>query len=322
MRLRELDDRLVPRLAGGLRRLLDRVPGVRSRVPPPGARPAAVPAAPATRQNEAADPLDDEARRGGLLGLVRDVPQLAALVVAAVFLSAGAFVLDRAGDERAAERLDVPGVADGEPLSPSAVLGPEIGADVAGYLARTREDVAALASRDSEGRYIALVHLSDYVTPAALPTALQGLSVGRVYARVPAAGELAEVLEVPTPDDPVAVLQAVYARTAADKRELEAEFRGLADSIDGTAPQDADDKAAYLADADRVAAEAAAYASGCACVFAAVVEGTAAALARLLDAPSVRGVEVAGRGTELAALEVRPLWPEQSGVVPSPPPAP
>jgi hypothetical protein len=320
MRLRELDDRLVPRLASGLRSLLGHVPGVGSRLPAPGPpQPVAVP----TRRSAArADPLEEEGAHGGLLGLVRDVPQLAALVVAALFLSVGAFVLDRAGDERVAERLDVPGVADREPLSPSAALGPEVGADVAGYLRRTREDIAALASRDSEGRYIALVLLSDYVAPTALPATLEGRSVGRVYARVPAAGELAEVLEVPTPDEPVAVLQAVYARTATEKREQEAEFRGLAESIEGTAPQDADDKAAYLVDAERVAVEAEAYAAGCACVFAAVVEGTAAALARLLDTPSVRGVEVAGRGTELADLEVRPLWPDQSGVVPSPPPAP
>ena len=320
MRLRELDDRLVPRVAAGLRRALGRVPGVRSRVPEPGA-PARV-AVPATSAAPAPDPLDEEATHGGLLGLVRDVPQLAALVVAAIFLSVGAFVLDRAGEERAAELRDVPGVEDAEPVSPSAALGPEVGADTAGYLSRAREDVAALASRDSEGRYIALVLLSDYITPEALPTTLQGFRVGRVYARASEAGELAEVLEIPTPDDPVAVVQAVYTRTAAERREQEAEFRGLADSIEGTAQQDVDDKAAYVADAERVAAEADAYAASCACVFAAVVEGTAASLARLLDAPSVRGVEVAGRGTELATLEVRPLWPEQSGVVPTPPPAP
>jgi hypothetical protein len=69
-----------------------------------------------------------------------------------------------------------------------------------------------------------------------------------------------------------------------------------------------------------VAAEASAYASDCACVFAVVVEGTARALAGLLDAPGVRGVEVAGRGTELPGLEVLPLWPEQTGVVPTTPP--
>ena len=320
MRLRELDDRLVPRLATGLRRALDRVPGVRARIPAPG--PPARVSVPAARPAPGPDPLDEEATHGGLLGLIRDVPQLAALVVAAVFLSVGAFVLERAGDERAAERQDVPGVEDAEPVTPSAALGPEVGTDVAGYLSRSREDVAALASRDSEGRYIALVLLSDYIAPEALPTTLQGFRVGRVYGRAAAAGELAEVLEIPTPGDPVTVVRAVFARTAAEKREQEAEFRGLAESIEGTAPQDADDKAAYLVDADRVAAEATAYASSCACLFAAVVEGTAASLARLLDAPSVRGVEVAGRGTELSTLEVRPLWPEQSGVVPTPPPAP
>lgn len=317
--LRDLDDRLVPRVAAGLRRLLGRVPGVRSRLPEPVVAPTAVTSPRTTRGG---DPLGEDAGHGGLLGLVRDVPQVAALVVAAVFLGAGAFVLDRAADQRAEQRLDVPGVEQAAPAAPSQALGPDVGADVTAYLDRTRQDTLALAQTDGDGRYIALVQLADYVTPAALEEALQGLGVGQVYVRAPAAGELAEVIEVPTPSDPVQALRAVYERTAAERRAQEQEFRGLADSIEGTAPQDADDKAAYLADADRVAAEAMAYGAACACVFAAVVEETAAALAGLLETPAVRSVEVAGRGSELAALEVRPLWPEQSGVVPAPPPAP
>jgi hypothetical protein len=320
VKLRELDDRLVPRIAVGLRRLLERVPGTRPQ-PQPGDG-QAMRGLPLPRAGADPGPPDEETGRRGLIGLVRDVPQLAALVVAALFLAAGAFVLDRASDDRQAQRLDLPGVEEEVPDAASSALGPEVGADVAAYLSRAREDLSALAERDGDGRYLALVLLSDYVTPTALSSVLQGLAVRQVYLRAPVAGELAEVIEVPTPGDPLASLGAVYARTAADKREQEREFRALADSIEGTGPQDADDRAAYLVDADRVAAEASAYAADCACVFAAVVEGTASALAGLLAAPGVRGVEVAGRGTELAALEVRPLWPEVQGVVPTPPPAP
>ena len=321
MKLRELDDRLVPRVAVALRRLLMRVPGARSRIAPPvDALPGGVGSPSTVSRAPVADPLEERSGRGGLVGLVRDVPQLAALVVAALFLSAGAFVLDRASDERAAERVETPVAEDS--VTPSTALGPEVGAEVTSYLSRAREDVLALAESDAEGRYIALVLLADYVTPAELQSTLQGFGVGQVYLRAPSAGELAEVIEVPTPNDPVSILRAVYERTAADKQEQEREFRALAESIEGSAPQDADDRAAYLADADRVAAEAAAYAGQCACVFAAVVEGTAAALAELLDSPAVRGVEAAARGSALDALEIRPVWPEQQGVVPTPPPAP
>lgn len=315
MRLRDLDDRLVPRMAAGLRRAVDRLPRRRAE------QPAAM--ADASRVDDRRDGFDDDpdAERSGLLGLVRDVPQLAALVVAALFLAAGAFVLQRSSDE-APDGSGVTAGQEAEPLAPSSALGPETGTDVAGYLSRTRAETVALAARDGSGRYIGLVLFDGYLTPAQLATSVQGFGIGQVLLRAPVAGELAEVLVVPTPGDPAAVLRAVYERTAADKREQEAEFRGLAESIEGGAPQDAEERDAYLADAQRVAAEAAAYASDCACVFAVVVEGTADALAGLLEAPGVRGVEVAGKGTELLDLEVRPLWPEQAGVVPTPPPAP
>ena len=319
MRLRDLDDRLVPRMAVSLRNAIDRLPGRRSaasleHVPPPVPVPSRPPV-------DAGFDDDPDAERGGLLGLIRDVPQLAALVIAAVFLAAGAFVLQRSGEDRA-EQAGQTASQEQEPDAPSSVLGPEPGTDVDDYLARTRADTTALAARDGSGRYIGLVLLSDYVTPTALEATVQGFGIGQVTLRAPSAGDLAEVIVVPTPGDPRAVLRAVYERTAADKREQEAEFRGLAESIEGTGPQEQEERAAYEVDARRVAAEAAAYASDCACVFAVVVEGTATALAGLLDAPGVRSVEAAGRGSELDALEITPLWPEQTGTVPTDPTAP
>jgi hypothetical protein len=297
--LKSLDDRLVPRMAAGLRRLLDGLT-------PGGSGDA-----------------DEPSGRGGVLGLLRDVPQLAALLAAVVFLAvAGAFLLARSGDDRVTGTAPAPSTTASSPPSVSAtdvVLGPQVGTAVDAYLARAAARTAQLAVQDGSARSLALVSLTDYLTPQAAAGVLAGVDVRQVYLRAPAAGDLAEVLEVPTPSELIPTLREFYATTAAAKLEDAEEFHGLADSIEETSPEETAAKQAYVADAQRASAEAQAYAADCDCVFAAVVEGPASALAELADDPAVRGVEPADRSARLEALQVFPLWPEHIGVVPPPP---
>ncbi len=303
MSLRDLDDRLVPRLAGGLRRLLDRAT--------PG------------RSASAAGLEPDGAGRGGLLGLLRDVPQLAALLVAVVFLAAGGlFVLTRSGDDRAVPAPGRP-AASSEPSGTSAgtVLGPAEGTAIDDYLARAGDRTTQVATDDPDGRYAALVLLTDYATPAEVSSLLAGVEVRTVYVRAAPAGELAEVFEVSTPSELAPTLQAFYGGTASAKGEDATEFQGLADSIEATSEEENAAKEAYVADAQRASAEATAYSADCACVFTAVVVATAAALSELAGSPEVRGVELAGRGALVDQLQILPLQPEQQGVV-APPPGP
>lgn len=304
MILRSLDDRLVPRMAAGLRRLIDRATG----------RGAA---------SGSAEDSDGAGRSGGLLGLLRDVPQLAALLAAVVFLAvAGLYLLARTGDDRVAApegELRTPASAPPSLAATDVVLGPQEGDDIAGYLAEAAARTAALAAQDPEDRFLALVSLTDYATPQAAAELLSPVQVREVYARAPEAGELAEVFEVTTSADLAPTLTAFYGRTAAAKRADAAEFQGLADSIEETSPEETAAKQAYVADAARAAAEAAAFAADCACVFAAVVEGPARALAALADDPRVRGLEPADRSATLAGLQVFPLQPQHQGTVPPPP---
>lgn len=297
MILRSLDDRLVPRMAAGLRRLIDRVTPGRSAAPR------------AT--------VDVESRRGGLLGLLRDVPQLAALLAALLFLGvAGLFALTRSGDDRVATAPDRP-AASTQPSAAAArtVLGPEEGAQIDPYLVQERARLTRAAAADPDERYVALVMLSDYATPTDAATLLGGVDAQRVFLRAKDAGDLAEVLEVPVSAELVSTLSAFYARTAAAKQEDATEFRALADSIEETSAEETAAKQAYVDDSARASAEATAYASDCACVFTVAVEGTAEELLGLASDPQVRGVALADPGVELAALEVLPLAPEQQGVL-------
>jgi hypothetical protein len=83
-------------------------------------------------------------------------------------------------------------------------------------------------------------------------------------------------------------------------------------------PEEQLQKDDFLQEADRVSAEAAAFGGDCVTVFALVVEGDGAALARLLDRDGVRGVEAAPVGVQLQDLEVLPLLPATTGTAPEP----
>ena len=255
--------------------------------------------------------LDERCSRSGPLALVREVPQLGLLVVVSVFLAG--VVVARTSDEAQSARLRG---AAGAPLA----LGPPVGSRIDDHFRTARERAVAVAKGDPEARYVALVSLSDERTPveAQRLVAENGLTARRVYLRAPVAGELAEVLPVQTPGDLVPVLTGVYEQTARRKADEQRSFVSLAESIESVG--DADFKMFYEAAARAAEQEAAAYRSACACVFALVVDARAVELAELTAVPGVRGVELAPRGIELAALDITPPAPDATGVVEPPRP--
>lgn len=260
--------------------------------------------------------LDDRFASSGPLGLVRDVPQLGLLVVVVVFLSG--VLVARSNDEAQSSRLR------GDAGAP-VMLGPPVGSGIEEYFTAVRERTAAVADSDAKGRFVALVSLSDERTPAqAQQLVVQNdLAVRRIYLRAPDGGELSEVLPVDTPsEDVVGAARQAYEQTARRKRDEQRELISLAQSIEPTTDEEAGFKTFYEQAARTAEAEAAAYGSGCTCVFALVVQAPAARLAALTTMPGVRGVELAPRGAKLSDLEVLPLPPDATGVVEPPAPTP
>lgn len=319
MGLKDLDARVVPRLAVGLRRALDGAAGRRAR----GV------AAVRGRWQRFLDParpgplrrLDDRYTRSGPLQLLREVPQLGLLLVAAVFLTGAGLALARsapqAGGERDGGRERV-AQAEALPL----LLGAPVGADADDHLATARDRLLRLAADSPGARHLALVSLRDELTAAQLGSLLGSAAVTArtVYARAPVPGGSEQLEATPGPDV-VATLTALFTETARRKAAEQREFLSLARSIDPVTDDERAFKRSYEAAARTAAREAAAYRTGCACVLAVVVEGTAAQLAGLLALPAVRGVEVARRDAEPAELEIAPLAPDVTGVVPEPSPA-
>lgn len=310
--LRDLDARLVPRLAGWLRTSLDRAQDRRLR-----ARRALT-----DRWRRVLDPsgrgplrrLDDRYAASWPLRLLRDVPQLGVLLVATVFLAGVGVALVRSGPDSGRERQP----AEQEVALPMT-LGPAVGADVEQHLAEDAARAVELARESPSTRYLALVSLRRELTveQTAGLTLESALEVRKAYVRAPVQGA-PETFEVEPGEDVARTLTALFTETARRKADEQREFLALAQSIEPTGEQEKAFRAEYERAARTSGLEATVYRTGCTCVVAVVVEGDAAQLAELLSLRRVRGVEVAPLGAQLSALEVRPLLPDVTGTVPEP----
>lgn len=312
MSLKDLDARLVPRLAAALRALLD---GAEQR------RETAREAARQRAQALVAAPsrgvlgrLDDRYASSGPLKLLRDVPQIGLLLIATVFLAGTGAAVALSGPEQVRERQQ----AEQEAALPMA-LGPQVGDDIDAHFATARERAVALSRRNPGERYLALVSLNKGLTPQETGELLQesGLEVRRAYLRAPVPGEPEEIV-FQTPSDIVPALEQVFSEIAGRKAKEQQELIGTARTIEPTTPEEQEFRRLYEADARIAGQEAAAYRTGCPCVFALVVEAEAGELAELPALPVVRGVEIAPRGTELSQLDLSPLAPSEKGVVAPP----
>jgi hypothetical protein len=306
---RELDRRVLPGAARRLRTAVDTADGVRRR----SLAAVRLRWSDATTRGAAwARRTDERYASSGPLGVVRDVPQLALLVVAAVFLSgtAAAVWLTEPADEAG------PTPRPGSVLR-QAPLGPPPGAEVEQHLSQTRAVVESLAAQRPEATHLALVSLTGYVPAADVAQLVDGTGLQRVYLR-PQGVEGAETVEVPLAGSASAsVLPALCTATSTRKSADAEALRSLATSLEATTPEQELQRSDFESQAARAEAEAEAYAGACVTAFGVVVEGPARVLAQLLDRDGVRGVEVAPAGVSVLDLDVRPLLPEVSGRLPT-----
>lgn len=200
------------------------------------------------------------------------------------------------------------------------------GQSIPAYLAAARRELAGLTdpSAPPAGDTWALASLDNYVPPGRLPGLLGGAGVAQVYARVPLPGVHTQVVRIPVYRLPADVTAGMAA--AAQQRDQEqAEYLRLSGKLTGGGPNDERARHAYDAAARAAAAEATAYRSGCACVFAAVIRAAPAVLQQIADRPGVRVVDPAPEVHSLDSTEFRAPLPEESGTVPvdpSPTPTP
>jgi len=211
-------------------------------------------------------------------------------------------------------RADVPGDDD-----PSDVVrvGVVQGQTVGGYLSSSRKELAALTdpSAPTAGDTWALVSLDRYVPPGGLPGLLAGVAVAQVYTRVPLSGTDTPVVRIPVYRLPADVMTGMLDAALERDRE-QAEYLQLSKRTAGDGPNQARARQAYQSAAATAGAEAAAYRTGCSCVFAAVIHAAPDLLQGVAARPGVRVVDPAPEVRRLDRTEFRPPLPEQSGTVP------
>ncbi|SCL68621.1 hypothetical protein [Micromonospora peucetia] len=226
----------------------------------------------------------------------------AALVCCAVVLLTAVWAGDdRPSGDRTVGEVTRVGVAEGE--------------SIPGYVRAAAADLAALPTTpgSGDGTY-ALVSLSSYLTPQRVAAVLGDVPVATVFGRVPLADRQTEIVRIPAqrlPDDLVAQL----ADLAARKDREAADQRARAATLTGGGPQEHELRQVYASGAEVAAAEAVAYRSGCACVYAAVVRAGPVALRGVAARAGVRAVDPAPEVSRLDRTVFTPPLPEQREVV-------
>lgn len=289
---------LVERIAAGIRGLRDlRAPDVR-------------------RLRE----LDERYAGSGPLAFFREVPQLGFIVIGLVFLvGAGSAVsreaarnreVQQASDPLAGPTTTLPG-AEGEV---SSSLGPAVGDAVSAYQAKVTAGLAQAVS--TGGDRVALVSFRSYLTPGQVKDLFSGFTVQRVYLRSRPGGKDAAQLPVDVTGDLGKALVKAYSDAAHGREVAHAAYQMYVNTLTVVTKEDQSFKDLYASFAASTGREAKDYRSSCPCLYAAVVLGSPRSLAELTKKASVRAVEVAGKSQSLKGLEVLPLLPEVTGIVP------
>ncbi|HEV2890228.1 MAG TPA: hypothetical protein VGX28_07600 [Frankiaceae bacterium] len=293
--LRRLDDRLVPRLAEFFDRVFPRAPE------PTGPLPVIL------RLRR----VDDRWTQRGPLALVREVPQLGALVIAALVLASGITVANRSRPEAAGR-----GTEQGTPAENGddrLAIGPQLGDAVPAYVDATRERMRTLASLEPARSTVAVVSFGQYRTARQVADLVGEAAVVRIFYRP----SKLTLTEAPPADigvtDLLADAKKEFLRVAIRKEAEAAELIRVSSTIGDSDPaqkaEQQKDAALYLREAQQLR-------SDCACIYAVVVQAPIPVLAGLVGRPGVRAVDPGAPGARTADYEsYTALLPEEKVTV-------
>jgi hypothetical protein len=194
-------------------------------------------------------------------------------------------------------------------------VGVADGASIPDYEQRSRAKLSGLVGGGT-GEVVALVTLRTYLAPDRLVPVLDGVALTQVYARVPAPQLQTQIVRLDAyrvPDDVTGGMDRVAARKDSEA----ADYARLVASL-GNADSERELRTVYTSGHQIAATEAAAYHSHCACVYAAVVRASPAALDQLAHRDDVRMVDPAPEVRRLDRAVFLPPLPEQRERVTSP----
>jgi hypothetical protein len=289
--LRDLDEKYVPELAARLERLVDRLPE------PSGPAPLIV------RLRR----VDDRWTGRGPLALLRDVPQLGAVVIAALVFANAVTISRRVHPHHAAADSGPTSSASPDPGDPDdGHLGPMLGDKVPLYIRTATDHLLRTAAGSPDGQVVAVISTRSYRTPEQMAALLPGMEVLRVFFRAPLKLPNGEVHDVAV-HDLVTDTRKAISRAGASRQAEADELLRVAATIQNDPAQKADQEK----DAKIYQAEARLLHGGCDCVFAVVVRARLRVLADLLSSPNVRVIDAGSPSGGPGDYEFTALLPEE-----------
>lgn len=296
MNFRDLDDKYLPALA-------KRLDGLIHRIPDPLPEPTGpLPIVKRLRR------VDDRWARRGPLALMRDVPQLGAVVVAALVLAGAATVNvrnDRA--ERLATRAD--GGEQAEDPEDETRLGPEINESVGAYIDGTEAKFRRIGTAP-DGMVVAVVSFRSYLTPEQVRDLAKTVQVRRIFYRAPLPiGQTTP--QTTAVEDVVRDSRKDFARVAGVHAREGRELLRVAKTIDNDPAQ----KAEHEKDGKFQLKVAATLKGRCACIYGIVVRTKIKMLYDVRTLGNVRAVDVSRVGGEIDDYDYSALLPEEKVTV-------
>lgn len=295
--LKDIDEKYVPRMAAAL----DRVARLFPKAPEPT---GPLPVILRLRR------VDDRWTAAGPLALLREVPQLGAVAIAALVFTGGVTLrarMEPQNQDPAAEQSQAP---DTPSPTDDGIIGPQIGDKVPAYIKQAKERLAKLGPREPDGTVVAVISFTSYRTPEQARDLVGTLQVREVFYRAPLTLPQGIVRSTPV-EDVVADSKKQFRRVAALREAEAAELLKVAATIENDPVQKRDQEK----DAGIFTAEATLLKGPCACVFGVVVRARLRLLVDLAGQPGVRVIDVSDVDAKLEALSTSALLPEESSVV-------
>jgi hypothetical protein len=256
--------------------------------------------------------VDDRWTRRGPLALVREVPQLGAVLVALLVLGGAITVKSRTHPTPAGANGGPSAAATPDLTADDGSLGPHLGDKVPLYLSAARDRLNRLAVGQPDGVVIAVVSFRHYHTPTEVRDLLGPIPVKRVFYRAAALPLKDTVPSSVAVDDIVADSAREFARVATVRLRESAALSKQAATI----TNDPAEKASEERDATLYAREAAILKGPCDCVYAVAVRTKLRLLAEiLLDQPFVRCIDPGRPGGKIEDYDLTALLPDEKTIV-------
>jgi hypothetical protein len=295
--LKRLDDRFLPELARRLDEVVQKLPS-----PPEPAGPAPL----VVRLRR----VDDRWTRRGPLALLREVPQLGAVLLGALLMVGLVTAKVRMKPERppATAAEETPGPDDEViPGEAGGHVGPEIGDKVAIYVAEAKARLLRQAAGAPDGEVAAVISFESYRTPEQLREIVGHLVIRRVLFRAPLRLPAGEIHTVRVRRKAIVETRKEMRHAAAVRAAQAGELLRVAATIENDPVQKEDqerDAAVFQREAKILQGE-------CTCVFAVVVRAKLRLLAELLAVPGIRVIDAGERDVPIDTYEFSAVMPDE-----------